>query len=246
MKKEKKEIKQIKKSNLLLIILTLAGMFLTISLTLALPDEPSITSISNSTYANSNNGFINISGGYIAKINLTANFQNTRWKAFLGNVTGKYTLNDALGFTIFDWTFASTTGKVYTTRSSGAITWANINCSTSLNLTNENTLLFFGNSSDNITNTFDNVTHSAFLAAGNLIYANTCPTINTYRNNATQDADFEEMILHDKTNTVYATILEDNVIGYDGALYDFQMIVPENASSSWTSSLAYYLYVELD
>ena len=94
--------------------------------------------------------------------------------------------------------------------------------------------------------TFNNVTHSPFQAAGNNIYINTCPTLNTYRNNATQDIDFEEMILSDKTHNLYTTILEDDSIGYDGTLYDFQMIVPDNASSAWSASIAYYLYVELD
>ena len=243
---EKKLLKTKEKQKIIFGSLIFLGFLLAIGLAFALPDKPAITSISNSTYTNSNSGFINISGGYISKVNLTANFQNTRWKAFVGNVTGKFSLSDAGGSTIFDWTFATTTGKVYSTRSSGAITWGDINCSSSTNLTQENNDLFFNVSSDNITNTFNNVTHNAFLAAGKYISANSCPTLNTYRNNATQEADFEEMLMHDGTNSVYATILENDVVGYDGARYDFQMIVPENASSSWSASLAYYLYVELD
>ena len=219
----------------------IVGILFTVTFIFALPDNPEITSISNT-----NNGFINISGGVIAKINLTANFQNTRWKAFAGNITGKYTLSDSTGSTIFDWTYSSTTGKIYSTRASGSITWADVNCSSDTNLTDENTQLFFGDSSDNITRTFDDTTHSPFSAAGNTIYVNTCPTLNTYRNNVSQDTDFEEMILSDKIYSLYTTILEDDTIGYDGALYDFQMIVPENASSAWSASLAYYLYVELD
>ena len=243
--KEKKETQQKKNNKTVFGMIILLSLLLTLNLILALPDKPAITSVSNQTFANPYTGFFNISGGYIATINLTANFQNTNWKAFIGNVTGKFTLSDAGGSTIFDWTFATTTGNVYATRSSGAITWGSINCSNVTYLENENVQLGFNSSLDNITATFDNVTHSAFLAAGRYMSANSCPTLNTYKNNATQDADFEEMAMYDGSNTLYATILENDVVGYDGNPYDFQMIVPENASSAWGGAIAYYMYVEL-
>jgi hypothetical protein len=244
MKKEKKKQEiQTKKS---LIIILLVSILFTMSFILAAPGAPVITSVSNSTWSTSNNGFLNISGGVIATINLTANFQNTRWKAFIGNVTGKFTLNDVGGFTIFDWTLSTTTGRVYATRDSGTIEWASINCSNSTYLEAENVQLLHNSTSDNITRTFNGNTHSAFFAAGRFIPANQCPTLNTYKNNATQDVDFEEMAMYDQTSTIYATILENDVAGYNGALYDFQMLVPENGSASWASSIAYYLYVELD
>jgi hypothetical protein len=248
MKKEKKQKKTQtnSKTNIIFVIILLTGILFTIGLVLAAPGAPTMTSVSNSTGTNINNGFINISGGYIATVNLTANFQNTRWKAFIGNVTGKFTLNDAGGFTIFDWTLATTTGRVYATRTSGAVTWSSINCSTVAAMENENTILAHNSTSDNITRTFNGVTHSFFYAAGKPIQANWCHTLNTYKNNATQDVDFEEMAMSDGTNMIYATILEDNVAGYNGAPYDFQMLVPENGSALWTGAIAYYLYVELD
>jgi hypothetical protein len=63
--------------------------------------------------------------------------------------------------------------------------------------------------------------------------------------------DFEEIALYDGAteagggNIIYASILEEDVAGYDGATYDFQMIVPENGLSTFSSRTAYYLYVEL-
>lgn len=246
MKEQKKE-KKIQTNKILLVIIFLVGIIFATSFILALPGNPAITSVSNSTGTNSNNGFINISGGYIATINLTANFQNTRWKAFIGNVTGKFALNDAGGSTIFDWTLSTTTGRVYATRDSGTIEWGSINCSNSTHLAAENVQLAHnGSSSDNLIATFDDTTHNPFFAAGKFITANLCPTLNTYQNNVSQDTDFEEMALYDGTSLVYATVLEDNVVGYNGAPYDFQMLVPENGSATWTGAIAYYLYVELD
>jgi hypothetical protein len=69
-------------------------------------------------------------------------------------------------------------------------------------------------------------------------------------NNESQDSDFEEIILYDGTDhlngdIVYATILEQNLAGYNNNQFDFQMIVPENGAPTWTSSTPYYFYVEL-
>jgi len=57
--------------------------------------------------------------------------------------------------------------------------------------------------------------------------------------------EFEEMVMYDGTSTVFATILEDQETGYDGTNYDFQMLVPDNGSASWTGAIPYYVYVEL-
>ena len=189
---------------------------------------------------------INISGGYIQNLTLTANTQNPRWKAFLGEVVGSFTLDDASGSTIYDWTLSTVTGKVFATRASGSITWASINCSNLTYMEAENTALSHSNIDDNISATFDDTTHDAFYVGAVSIGANQCPTLNTYVNNVTNVANtFEEMVLYDGTNTVYATILEEDSTGYDGNSYDFQMLVPENGSAGYSGATAYYLYVEL-
>jgi len=53
------------------------------------------------------------------------------------------------------------------------------------------------------------------------------------------------MALSDGVNTVYATIMEEDVTGYDGSKYDFQMIVPEDGSPGFSGATAYYIYVEI-
>mgnify|MGYP001587441008 FL=1 len=103
---------------------------------------------------------------------------------------------------------------------------------------------------DNITRTFNNGingSHSSFFVATANILANSCPTLNTYVNNATQDTDFEEIVLYEPagSNTIYATIMEEDTTGFDNAKYDFQMIVPEIGYQGFSGSTAYYIYVEL-
>lgn len=233
-------------------VLLLIGILLTtFSLMFVVAVDPAgpsgFLSTENRTSAALNAQMINISGGTIAVMNLTANVQNPRWKAFIGQVVGAFSLDDATGSTIYDWTLSTVTGRVYTTRASGAIGWSSIACATTTELETENVAMSHSNADDNITATFDDTTHSNFYVGSVLIAQNTCThTLNTYINSGSQDTDFEEIVLEDgSTNIVYATILEENVVGYDGSAYDFQMIVPENGAPGFSGTTPYYLYVEI-
>lgn len=227
-------------------ILFFSILFLT-SQTLATPTGPSNINITaNETKSLTTGQEINISGGIISKVNITASVQNPHWKAFVGWIDGKFTLDDSSGSTIYDWTLSSVGGEVYATRQSGAIEWGTLTCATTAEIEAEDTALSH-TGEDNINSTFTPANNSqTFVAAGTTIAANDCSSTNTYVNSGDQDTVFEEVILHDETDIIFATILEDDVIGYDGSTaYDFQMLVPEVGSETWSSSTAYYLYVEL-
>ena len=68
---------------------------------------------------------------------------------------------------------------------------------------------------------------------------------------------FEEVLLYDRPaplltnetilfgNVVYASIIQSDVSGFNGQTYDFEMILPERGFTGWTSSTAYYFYIEL-
>ncbi|MDA3836418.1 MAG: hypothetical protein PF542_02235 [Nanoarchaeota archaeon] len=189
---------------------------------------------------------VNISGGVISTFNLTANMQNPRWKAFVGNVIGSFTLDDSSANTIYDWTLASVTGRIYATTKLTTPTWGSIACASTADLETENTAMSHSGANDNITATFSDVTHGLFFAAGIQINANQCThTVNPYVGDVSTTA-FEEVALWDGGNAVYAGLLEEDATGYDGTAYDFQMIVPENGANGFSGSTAYYLYVELD
>jgi hypothetical protein len=248
--KKKSEIEFNKKSLLVIIVLDvlIIGFFLA-EVNAADPVSPDSISISsNTTRAAPSAKMVNISGGYIANMNLSATVQNTRWKAFVGHVIGRFTLQDENGAQIFDWSLTSNTGRVYATRNSSSPTWTNVECANLTTLNAENTLLEHSNVNDNLTATFNisaGASHNPFYVGGVYINSNTCPTLNTYKNNATQDSDFEEMALYDNTNVFFSTILEDDETGYNSLDYDFQMIIPENGNSSRSVITAYYLYVEV-
>jgi hypothetical protein len=181
-------------------------------------------------------------------MNITATSQNSRWKAFIGQINGKFTLDDASTNTIYDWTSASVNGVVYATRNSTAITWGTARCANETEIVAEDTFLeHAGEDSINLTFTPLNNSEIFQIGGGITIFPNTCASINTYINDLPQSVDFEEVILYDTTsaNIIFATILEQDVAGYDNLNYDFQMIVPENGSATWSGQTPYYLYLEL-
>jgi len=240
------------------LVLALAlAIFLSSGARAADPVGPdSIDLISNVTKNTTSTKMINISGGRIGTFDVNATIQNPRWKAFIGNVTGRFTLMDAEGATVFDWTISSITGRIYATANSTALSWATVNCSNVTSLESENVKFNHTRADDNITITFNatfnettNLTqsgsHNPFYVGNRYMPASTCPTLNTYENSNPQDADFEEVALYDGGNMIYATLLEDNEAGYNGYKYDFQMIVPEIGLADFNGATAYYIYVEI-
>ena len=257
----------------LLVLIVILILLINVSIIFATPVGPSITYRGNSTMTDSGaqvyNGTGNTtkSGGYIFSIDLTSNQKNTRWKAYVGNVTGTLVLRDSDGFSIYDWSLGATqTGEVYASRANN-VNWGNINCSfMNATIWEMRKLNHTNNPNDNISRTFNNTDNSQFDVGTKRITANSCNTTNLYVNGAVPDDDsFEEVLLYDGSRTglnlsenaagfgniVYTSIIEQDAQGYDydgtssNSTYDFQMIVPEVGLSSWTSSTAYYFYIEL-
>ncbi|MBI4154191.1 hypothetical protein HY501_02555 [Candidatus Woesearchaeota archaeon] len=238
-----------------LLIFVILYLLLVISV-FAAPEGPSsITPVQNTTKSTTSSVIYNTtnSGGYIHVINLTAAQANTRWKGFVGNVTGKLVLDSSAGSTLYDWSLsASLSGEVYATRTSAAIVWANINCtyfwtngSLSENRSvevNESLALGGFTTDDNLSATFNVQNHSAMTIGTYVVQANTCWATNSYINNASNRTAFDELLLYDNVSVVYATFIEQDNVGFDTRTYDFEMIVPQG---NQTGSIAYYFYVEV-
>ena len=262
------------------IVLALVIFNTTIKSSYAVPVGPTITVLGNSTKSadaatkvNSTNG-TQSPGGYIFVLYIDSRQQNTRWKAYVGNVTGTLALDDSSENTLFQWSLTSVAGEVYATRASGDINWSGINCTWIADgRTNaedgfensnrspehdENVALSHENINDNITATFVNTNHSSIRVGDIVIGKDECFTVQTWQNGGEQsfsdsdNANFTQVLLYDGAfnkldgNIVYATEMEQDETGYrDDSTYDFQMIVPEDASLGFSGSTAYYFYVEL-
>ena len=244
---------------LLRVLFTMAIVILSLQIVESLPYNVSIQYITNESKTTGQGTLFNTSGGSVTTLTLNGTTQDVRWKAFVGNITGQLSLDDATGSTIFNWDITTVTGEVYATRAAASINWTYINCSYTNATEQENWLMNHTNADDNISATFRQQSHSSFFVGTIVISTNSCPSLRTYINDTIQNVDFEEVVLYDGgpnwffnrsnstgfKNIVYATIIEQNVKGFDSETYDFQMIVPENGAESWQSATGYYFYAEL-
>lgn len=237
-----------------LLVLLLATAYFA-SKTVAAPQGVSATFVSNSTANTTDPGNRTDPGGFIYTISVDTTQQDVRWKAYVGNITGKFTLDDASGYTIYDWNIDANavTGEIYATRNN-SVQWSSIDCANnSLILAEDSALNFAPSATDNIAVTFNTTTHQAFIVSGTPITASTCRAIATFvndtRQNPSESAFFQEVLLADDlSNLVYTAILEQDGSSYKddnptNTTYDFQMILADEELGG--VSTTYYFYVEL-
>jgi len=252
MLRDKKSIKYLPNAQLILVFLitvTLSTFILSTRVS-AIPGGPVL--ISNSTDTGPSLSAISRTDarGTITTLKLDMNQQNYRWKAYIGNVSGKYALMDSSNYTIYDWTLSSNSGEVYATRYASSVSWSTVACANSTEITNEeSTMNHTSSEADSIRNTFTYVVHQSFEVGSKPIAQNTCNSTATYLNSASQTINesttkFQEVLLDDYANAfIYVTILDFNTSGYNNVYYDFQMLVAEDEGAA--NPTTYYFYVEL-
>ncbi len=192
-------------------------------------------------------------GGTINVLVLNTVQQNPGWKAYVGNVTGRLTLDDADGYTIYDWALAANSiqGEVYVSRNS-SITWSNISCASSSVISSEESYLGKNPADpDSINNTFNYTVHKAMQVGVNSISQDSCRSTATYVNDSRQSMSntslFQEILLQDQNNVlIYATFIDQDSPSYKNLTnhtYDFQLIVGEDETASTPTT--YYFYLEI-
>jgi len=217
-------------------------------LAFALPSAPSITYHSNSSSTSSLQNRSTDEKGTITVITLSANQQDYKWKAYVGNITGKVALADANSMAIYDWNLGTSGGgEVYVSRYSN-INWNNMSCANQTTIDGEQAgLSMSGFALDSINATFNDTTHRDFNVSTTLMTG--CRSTATYVNTTAQSMNstvpFQEILLRDSgTNSlVYTTFIESAVSGYDNLPHDFQLLVAENESATVPST--YFFWVEL-
>lgn len=235
---------------LLIIILTLTSLSsLTYLITMVLAAPQGVTI----TYNYTEEAPIRPADSHIAKggsfttlvLNVTS--QTSKWKAYVGNVTGKLTLDNSQGNTIYDWALTVVQGEVYVSRNN-SVNFTSLSCATPANILAEEAFLNINSSvDDSINKTFRQKIHKSFVVGGTgTIQNSTCYAIATYVNDtaqpASENATFQEILLSDGKNLVFVTLLENHKLGFDIGIYDFQIIVPDDPS---LASTPYYFYAEL-
>lgn len=213
----------------------------------SIPTAPDNMSTSQMSQPNAEvGGMVNTSGGTISTVSINVTTQDYRWKGFVGNISGRFALQDASGSRLFNWNITSVTGEIYATRNSSLLNWNLVECANATVIANEENALSHATSSeDSITKTFGTKAHDSFYVGTVEIAGNSCNSTAMNVNSATQTADFQEILLTDRTNLIYASLLENSKQGFNSQNYDFQMIVAENATQGTTTAVPYYFYVEL-
>lgn len=229
--------------------ITLLALIVSSNFLWALPAGPVINYVGNSTAVAISSNRSQDAKGTITVITLDSNQQDYKWKAYVGNVSGKLALDDGTSSTIYDWTLGTPSGEVYVTRSS-SVSWDNVVCANETIITGEQTALGMAAlDSDNINRTFNYTAHQSFLVGTKNITESSCKNTATYVSDGPQTVDasalFQEILLSDPLSgsLIFTTIIENDQAGYNDAPYDFQLLVAENESSA-TPTL-YYFFVEL-
>jgi hypothetical protein len=226
----------------------------------ATPGGSSIIYNSTGTYADRTPGNRSDPRSTITTMILSVIQKDDFWKAYVGNITGRLSLESADGYMIYDWpiSLASKSGEVYISRAS-SVAWYNVSCVNETSIYDEEGYIGMSTvQSDNINKTFnDTNNHGSFLIGNDLgspttISANSCRSTATYIDGAgvpqTLDGNhiFQEVLLQDNSNglLIFASLINASQPGFDNRSYDFQAIVPD-AGFYNTTSTTYYFYTEL-
>jgi hypothetical protein len=186
------------------------------------PTQPStFTVLRNSTIGGTSGTAVNNTRGYVYYVNLDESAGTYKWKAYVGNVTGEYALQDASGNAIYDWDIATVKGEIYATKEApsggsgrfagGVPDWTLVTCANS-------TIIYDEESQFNHTITDEDTYRATFKNANSFnltsFYAGTkqvtdstviggeaggCFGAYLMQNNTDQYTNWQEVVLTDTT-----------------------------------------------
>lgn len=188
----------------------------------------------------------NDSGGRIITANFNLEQQNGGWKAYVGNVSGSYVLQNAVNESIYEWPLSSVAGELYVSRD-GSLTFGSVTCANQATMDADHVILGMAASNDDsINKTFNSTTHTPFNVGTTPLSG--CPSTALWVNDTVQtqgaSATWQEVLLNVSGSLVYASILNNDRSGFTNTTtYDFQAIVAENRTDS--AGHTYYFYLEL-
>jgi len=159
--------------------------------------------------------------GNVTRLTFNVTTPTQTWQGYYGNITGTITLDDANNWTMYDWYAAEPQGEIYAANSS-SVAWSNIKClnysanASELNLSVLESMYGLApDDYDGVDETFDvngllsdGVTsHSTIYVGTYTIPAGTCPATDTYESDSSAGTNFQEILLTDTSNIVFATII---------------------------------------
>ncbi len=215
----------------------------------AIPEGATVVVGRQETRASQPVNNVTADAGNVTEVNISASSQTQAWQGFYGEVNGSIVLEDASGDLFYSWNITNISGEIYASLDA-TVVFANINPDN--NCSQDNWLTSFG-LSDSANNTFVNNSNRQVQVGNVIINVSTACAAYTYVNDAAQSSVFHELVLtslaNDATNasvggnnSIYATIINKDTTGFDGATHDYQLLVPVNRTAGFNS---YAFYAEL-
>lgn len=192
---------------------------------------------------------VNAQAGNVTELLINGTAITTSWQGYYGNVTGSIILADSSGNNFYDWNVSEPSGEVYASRAN-SITWANVNCSDSDNITAEETYLGqVASDVDSVSNTYSVTSHPDFYLG--TVNISGCSSTKAYDSTGGQGTGFWQAILTESgdDSIIYTTILDSTVqTGFNGRDWQFELLVGENGKSgaNATTLTPYYFFMELE
>jgi hypothetical protein len=182
--------------------------------------------------------------GNLTEITIFGYSTTESWQAYYGNVSGTIQLANANGKVMYNWSIASPEGEIYSSVA-GSITWTDIACfNMTANLTDlEAAYNISSDDVDGVDETFNLNDHAVFYTDGKTFTSGQCSNTKLYNNES--EGSFDEVLMTDGGNTVFAALLQENAPGFDSNSHDFEMLVLEDGHDADTTTTPYFFYIEL-
>lgn len=215
---------------------------------------------------------IEAQAGNVTELNIYGYSPTQSWQGYFGNISGTIQLADASDNVFYNWSLASPQGEIYAT-TNNSIDWSSVQCfnytatgdysddtanagSTSQFGTNLTQLeAAFGiqpDDVDGVDETFNLLgagTHDLFFTNNLEFSEGECTSTRLFSDAGVGESDkFEEVLLYDSItrSVIFTSIIDEDVLGFDGAPHDFEMLVLEDGHGTDTDTTTYYFYVELE
>ena len=235
------------RANRILLISVLLVVLLSVSVYAVEPFGASVTAgVGERAAADGAGNDPNAIAGNITNLTISGFSITQSWQGYYGNVTGTIQLADSSDNVLYNWSTASPLGEVYTSNESSSIQWDSIAC---FNLSNvseyfEEDFNISDYANDGLNETFNLNNHAGFYT--NNVEHTTGECNNTKVFGSGGSATYDEVLLTDGTSLVFASLLQEDASGFDGGLYDFEMLVLEDGHGTDTDTSTYFFWVELE
>lgn len=222
----------------------IVGLFVAMSgFAMAINGASNVTVESSSTAAPTTAESTDAIAGNVTELIISGITTTQSWQGYFGNVSGTIQLANNLGDVMYNWTAANPSGEVLASVSQN-VDWTSLGCfnmGTELAAV-ETTYNIPADAVDGVDETFTSTTD--ITTAGKALTG--CNSVEIYDDTGTSNGNFVQAILSDGVNPVFASILEQDRLGFDNKTHDFQMLVLEDGRMGNTETTTYYFFVELE